>query len=278
VCVCLRNLAKILKHLQHIRMYVHTHTADLLRKEYTKVQAGRRGMPNIEKATDAEIDSYVMGKLRRIQAEGFGMPGLTDATDAEISRYVSAKLNRIQAERLGMPNLDNATDAAVTTYVMGNMTAVRVDAIDELTDRLIQSLPPTHRLHNFRSDIPARLAEIDESVNKARCNKFERSEHILTNFGIHAQLVFNPYRVQLNKSCAKARNETMADQIQAKFVHVTLHPFPLEDRILEFDPRERPKIERLNGGSPPRSLLPHHRSAPHRQDLHVGILDSRAAP
>ena len=29
--------------------------ADLLRKEYTKVQAGRRGMPNIEKATDAEI-------------------------------------------------------------------------------------------------------------------------------------------------------------------------------------------------------------------------------
>ena len=114
------------------------------------------------------------------------------------------KLNRIQTEHLGMPNLDNVTDAAVDTYVMGNMTAVRVDVIDELSDRLIQSLPPTHRLHNFRSDIPAWLAEINESINKARCNLFERSEHILTNFGIHAQLVFNPYHVQLNKSCVRA--------------------------------------------------------------------------
>ena len=132
-----------------------------------------------------------------------------------------------------MPNIDNATDATCSTYVMGNMNAVRVDAIDELSDRLIQSLPPTHRLHNFRSDIPAWLAEIDESINKARCNKFERAEHILTNFGIHAQLVFSPYRIQLNKSCARKKNETLADQIQAKFVHLTLHPLKLEDRIHE---------------------------------------------
>jgi hypothetical protein len=132
-----------------------------------------------------------------------------------------------------MPNIDNATDATCSTYVMGNMNAVRVDAIDELSDRLIQSLPPTHRLHNFRSDIPAWLAEIDESINKAKCNKFERAEDILTNFGIHAQLVFSPYRIQLNKSCAKKRNETMADHIQAKFVHLTLHPLKLEDRIHE---------------------------------------------
>jgi hypothetical protein len=179
-------------------------------------------------------DSFALKiQLRIIQAEGFQMPGLASATDAEIGDYVMRKLRRIQAEGFQMPGLASATDAEIGEYVMGNLTAVRFDAIDELSDRLIQSLPPTHRLHNFRSDIPAWLAEIDESINKARCNKFERAEHILTNFGIHSQTVFTPYRIQLNKSCAKKRNETMADHIQAKFVHLTLHPLKLEDRIHE---------------------------------------------
>jgi hypothetical protein len=85
------------------------------------------------------------------------------------------------------------------------------------------------------------LAETDESVNTARCNKFERAEHILTNFGIHGQTVFNPYRVQLNKSCAKKKKETMADHIQAKFVHLTLHPLKLEDRIHELSGTTGPR-------------------------------------
>ena len=80
--------------------------ADLLRKEYTKVQAGRRGMTNMEKATDTEIDSYVMRQLRRIQTEGFRMPNTQKATDAEIDSYAIRQLSRIQVEDFGMPNLN----------------------------------------------------------------------------------------------------------------------------------------------------------------------------
>jgi len=197
-----------------------------------KIQAEGFQMPDIDKATDGEIAAHVSRVLRRIHAEGLGMPNVDMATDGEIAAHVTRHMRRIQAERSGMHNVEAATDAEIALHVTARMTTIRVDAVDELTDRLIESLPPTHRLHNFRSDIPAWLEEIDESVNKARCNKFERSEHMLTNFGIHAQPVFVAYRVQLNKACVKARNETM-DHIQAKFVHLTRHPFPLEDRIHE---------------------------------------------
>jgi len=198
-----------------------------------RIQAEGFGMLNIDTATDSEIDHFVMGKLRKIQTEGFGMLNIDTATEREIDRYVMGKLHRIQAEGSGMPNVETATDSEIDHQVTAHLTAIRVDAIDDLMGQLIQLLPPTHRLQNFRSDLPGWLQEIEKSVQKAKCNRFQRSTHILKNFSIHGKDTFHPYRIELNKSCAKTSSETLARQILAKIEHLTRHPFPLKDRIDE---------------------------------------------
>ena len=124
-------------------------------------------------------------------------PGLATATDAEIDRYVNDKLRKIQAEGFGMPGLATASDGEINHFVMGNLRAIRAGALNSLTDGLIQRLPLHHRLQNFRSDIPAWLEEINNSVTTAKCNKFQRSEHILTNFGIHTEVTLTTYHTKL---------------------------------------------------------------------------------
>jgi hypothetical protein len=69
-------------------------------------------------------------------------------------------VRRIQAVGSDVPNVEAATDAEITLHVTATMTTIRVDATDDLTDQLIQRLPPTHRLLNFRSDLPGWLEEI----------------------------------------------------------------------------------------------------------------------
>ena len=113
----------------------------------------------------------------------------------------------------------------------GNLTDIRTDALDALTDGLIQRLPPSHRLRKFCSDIPAWLEERDKSAKEAKCNMFIRSAHRLANFGIHTALTFNTCRMQLNKSCEKAKGSAMTGHIEAKILHLTRNPFPIEDII-----------------------------------------------
>jgi hypothetical protein len=152
--------------------------------------------------SDNEIDDYVMKKLRKIQGEGFEMPGLATASESDISHFV-----------------------------MENLRAITRDRLDTLTDGLIQCLSLCHRLQNFRSDIPAWLEEIDNSVTTAKCNKFERAEHILKNFGIHTEATYNTYRRELTKSCGQLKAKCAAAHIEAKNFHLTRNPFPLGDLI-----------------------------------------------
>lgn len=158
--------------------------------------------------------------------------GHATATDAQIARYVTDKLRKIQAKRFGMPGLSTATDGEINDFVMGNLTKIRTNALDALTEGMIQRLPLSHRLQNFRSDIPAWLEKINNSVTSARCNKFQRSEHILRNFGIHAEVTLTTYLTKLNQSCGNPRPNAMADHVvEAKILHLTRNPFPLEDLI-----------------------------------------------
>ena len=130
--------------------------ADLLSKEYTKIQAIRQGMQDVDTACD----------------------------DA-IARYVMVKLRRINAERLEMPNLAMASDDTIAHYVMGTLTAIIFASVDQLTAKSIQRLPPDHRLRNFHSHIPACLEEIDNSASRAGDNKqTTRPAHLLRIFGI----------------------------------------------------------------------------------------------
>ncbi len=114
---------------------------------------------------------------------------------------------------------------------MGKLTTIRTDALDEPVDVFIQRLPLSHHLQNFRSDIPAWLEEIDNSVTTAKCNKFERAEHILKNVGIHTEATYNTYRRELTKSCGKLKAKCAAAHIEAKILHLTRNPFPLGDLI-----------------------------------------------
>ena len=160
----------------------------------------RRGMPVLASASDNEIDRYVMKKLRKIQAEGFEIPGLGSASGNEIDDYVMKKLRKIQGEGFEMPVLATASESDISHFVMENLRSITRDRLDTLTDGLIQCLSLCHRLQNFRSDIPAWLAEIDNSVTAAQCNKFQRAEHILTKFGIHTEMTHAAYRTKLNQS------------------------------------------------------------------------------
>ena len=119
-----------------------------------------------------------------------------------------------------MPVLATASESDISHFVMENLRSITRDRLDTLTDGLIQCLSLCHRLQNFRSDIPAWLAEIDNSVTAVQCNKFQRGEHILTKFGIHTEIITATYHTQLNQSSGKANPNTETDHIKAKIGHL----------------------------------------------------------
>jgi hypothetical protein len=142
------------------------------------------------------------------------------------------KLRRLNAERLEMPNLAMASEDTIAHYVMGTLTAIRVASVDQLTAKLIQRLPPDHRLLNFRSHIPTWLEEINNSASRAADNKqTTRPAHLLRNFGIYPKTTYETYRAALQLSVGKSKRNAQAANIQDKFDYITRHTLPIGDMI-----------------------------------------------
>jgi hypothetical protein len=80
-------------------------------------QAVAMGMPNALTANQADVDVFVLGRLRRDQAVAMAMPNALTANQADVDVFFNGRLRRNQALQMGMPNALTANHKDVDKFV-----------------------------------------------------------------------------------------------------------------------------------------------------------------